>query len=1528
MKNFNMHLIFGVALMLTTSAHCQWEYPGDVTLIGSEETVFDWESDSCEWDNTPDTPPRAWRGEDGNISLTIGHYVTYRMIGPDFNSLSIDCSAPISQSDYNESEPAQHNDHEWLSSTYTEDGITVHGIVHNEYHGFTSEECPDPADCAYTSLTYAVSTNSGLSFTHPTAPDHVVIAVDTATAGNRFGVIEPTNIIKHEGYYYFIAEAWGTDVQRAPYVFRTATISDPQSWRGWDGENYSVLLGNPYSQTVDYSQLTPVNKNTPWEGNIPFMHGSLTYNTYFEKFMLIGTTVKGSQWGIYYSLSEDLINWTQRILVRSFDDASVGQGDPSGTSARDHIYYATIIDHNDTSRNFEYSGQTVFLYYMRRISQSAAGANYQYDRKLIRQEIQFSKRLVDGIDVHRMGDQEDTYPGDGIAKTASGYSNLRAALMESRYRPPYYADSVMTIRFDITVTNHTTTPASYYLGPTFPVIIDGTTDPTYSANSNDLSTGMNTVFGAEIAGEYAVINLEGGKSGIRGVKVTAISMGSDSNFVEACDVGSIDLGATSGNRVGGSLEQRNRVNSIVINGTGDGNSILGNYIGCDLAGEISAGSSQSGVGIRNGATNTVISGNLISGSGFAGIEVSDSTTQNITISGNWIGTNSAGTGPLGNAASGVRVYNDVAGLIISDNIISGNNGEAGIFAFDISDVIISGNYIGCAPDASAIGNLADGIWLTGTSFDNIIGGPNGGNTIANNGGSGISLLVLTGNGNSILGNSIFNNVNQGIGNLTHVSVSTPNLNSAIINLAVDSVTVSGSYTNSDIGIQRVEFFGNSSCDGSGAGEGETYLGFTTLLPDSNGSGQFSTTQAASLSSGEYLTATLTNGDGSSSGFSNCRVTFMDAESPQISVSSETVEFTFASNESPLGTENIVLYNSGLYAMEWSYISNVDWLLLEPSSGSINPSDSAIVSISVNGSELGVGAHSRTINITSNAGNEPSLELQVSLVWGSTAGEPDLTILPNPVELSYQVSSTIVNHEENLSITNNGAESVNWFATSNQGWLHSLTPSNGSILPDGTLDFGFSIRVDQNLSVGTHTAYLVLHASHPNGENYPQEIIVTVTIGESGPNQPPIAEDLNLMTDMGIPVSFELLAMDPDGDLLSFNITTLPQDGSLPGDPPNLTYTPDPGFSGLDSFVFTVTDGEFSDTGAVYIMVNAVNFPPNAFNQISPNENIVLSLRQEAVISEMSYYWSSASDDDSDSITYLLELFAPGLEPLAFSTNDTVNVIDWTALNNLLLSIVTDTSRLTWSVIATDGLDTTTASNGPIDLQVVKWNIQLSEPELIGNDGTNLWFPGDTTQIMVTVSNSAPIALETPLSFNISTTSDGIEFLTAEVNVDSLGASGTEDVFFELIIAPSVPSNMEINFALDVATAHCQSYSLPICIDPITLDFSALVSEIPPTGIYGRQLPKELVLSPAFPNPFNPSTTIRYGIPDYSYVSLEIYDLRGNIVRTLESGQQTAGWYNVVWNGQSAEGRTISTGIYFARLIAGDNSQVLKLLYLK
>jgi len=84
----------------------------------------------------------------------------------------------------------------------------------------------------------------------------------------------------------------------------------------------------------------------------------------------------------------------------------------------------------------------------------------------------------------------------------------------------------------------------------------------------------------------------------------------------------------------------------------------------------------------------------------------------------------------------------------------------------------------------------------------------------------------------------------------------------------------------------------------------------------------------------------------------------------------------------------------------------------------------------------------------------------------------------------------------------------------------------------------------------------------------------------------------------------------------------------------------------------------------------------------------------------------------------------------------------------------------------------------------------------------------------------------------------------------------------------------------------------------------------------------------YPNPFNPETNIEYGIKETGFVSIKIYNVMGQVVRTLVNEVQSAGVYTVVWNGRDEQGRELSSGIYYGRLVAGEQSAILKMLFLK
>ena len=94
------------------------------------------------------------------------------------------------------------------------------------------------------------------------------------------------------------------------------------------------------------------------------------------------------------------------------------------------------------------------------------------------------------------------------------------------------------------------------------------------------------------------------------------------------------------------------------------------------------------------------------------------------------------------------------------------------------------------------------------------------------------------------------------------------------------------------------------------------------------------------------------------------------------------------------------------------------------------------------------------------------------------------------------------------------------------------------------------------------------------------------------------------------------------------------------------------------------------------------------------------------------------------------------------------------------------------------------------------------------------------------------------------------------------------------------------------------------------------------------LPKVAALHQNFPNPFNPSTEIRFDIPTEGIVKLWIYNQLGQTVRTLADKRMKAGTYRMKWNGTTEAGHDVSSGVYFYSLESGDFSQIRKMTLVK
>ena len=141
---------------------------------------------------------------------------------------------------------------------------------------------------------------------------------------------------------------------------------------------------------------------------------------------------------------------------------------------------------------------------------------------------------------------------------------------------------------------------------------------------------------------------------------------------------------------------------------------------------------------------------------------------------------------------------------------------------------------------------------------------------------------------------------------------------------------------------------------------------------------------------------------------------------------------------------------------------------------------------------------------------------------------------------------------------------------------------------------------------------------------------------------------------------------------------------------------------------------------------------------------------------------------------------------------------------------------------------------------------------------------------------------------------------------------------------TVPSDPTTE-ALDLRLHTYSMFTGTVYFDDLTVQ---VIGATTSAGDVKDGLPRTFELSDNYPNPFNPSTMINYGVPKNGTVSLIVYNILGQRVRTLVNAPMTAGRYSIAWDGRNEAGSVLSSGVYFYRLQAGATALVKKMLLLK
>ena len=301
-----------------------------------------------------------------------------------------------------------------------------------------------------------------------------------------------------------------------------------------------------------------------------------------------------------------------------------------------------------------------------------------------------------------------------------------------------------------------------------------------------------------------------------------------------------------------------------------------------------------------------------------------------------------------------------------------------------------------------------------------------------------------------------------------------------------------------------------------------------------------------------------------------------------------------------------------------------------------------------------------------------------------------------------------------------------------------------------------------------------------------------------------SSELSTLEDTEITLSVDSLVInDVDSDLFSLNI--------LPGEnytSENETLTPGENFYGVLVVPINVSDGDtVSAPYTLNIEVVAVNDAPVSFDLLTPENGTEVIITPDDIANDASIAvsWSASEDADSDEVTYGLVLQLFELDTVLANTTDTTQAVPYSLISDLLNSFGTSQADFSWTVFATDGMDTTDADN----------------------------------QFTVSVNANAVLGIDEP------------------------------------------------------------------------------------------QIPEVYALHQNFPNPFNPTTTLKYDLPENAVVTLTIYDIMGReIISLVKNSYREAGYHRVIWNGLDNHGKQLGSGMYFYMIRTASFTKTKKMIMLK
>jgi hypothetical protein len=355
-----------------------WSQSGEppslrLELEGTPRLALNWAK--CNEDDVSDVGLRAFRRLNGHIVAFADNQAdNFPLSGTNLYGLGKDCSpAYVSKHDR---DPSAFDDQVWIAATWSDDGIHVMAIGHQEYHGEKAGRCAvtSSTQCRYGSLLHLTSNDGGATFAKTTSRPLLASSQRQLPDQQHIvGFSQPSNIFEHDGWkYVFVLSNGGRRQPGGTCLMRSRQPMDPQSWTIFDGHDFRPSSFDPY---IDDEQVAPICAQIPRLNGLVW--SVLTVRDSGLLLALLTTIdprVGAAGVRLATSTSFDALHWSPLVTV---PDVDLQWTDKCLKSPMMH--YPSLIDPSSPRRNFDDTSlrPQLFLTLIR-----MGGCKFTMDRRL------------------------------------------------------------------------------------------------------------------------------------------------------------------------------------------------------------------------------------------------------------------------------------------------------------------------------------------------------------------------------------------------------------------------------------------------------------------------------------------------------------------------------------------------------------------------------------------------------------------------------------------------------------------------------------------------------------------------------------------------------------------------------------------------------------------------------------------------------------------------------------------------------------------------------------------------------------------------------------------------------------------------------------------------------------------------------------------------------------------------------------------------------------------------------------------